>query len=47
MTNEEKVFNILKRLNNIDNNLKVDSKEGKRLLDVIEKESIAKSKQGK
>ena len=47
MTNEEKVFNILKRLNNIENNLKVDSKEGRRLIDVIEKESISKNKQGK
>lgn len=46
MTNEEKIFVILKKLNNIKNDLKVDSKEGRRLLDVIEKESIM-NKQGK
>ena len=47
MENDKKVFNILKKLNNIDNNVKVDSKEAKRLLDVIKKESAVCEKQDK
>ncbi len=47
MENEKIVFNILKKLNGIENTLAVDSKEGKRLLDVIEKESAVNKRQGK
>ena len=47
MSNDEKVLKILKELNNIKNDFKADSKENRKLLEVIKKESAMNDEQAK